>query len=784
MDPVQKLPPEITAEIFSYLDSQTLLTASLASRAWRERIQDSLLWRKLYLREGWQLNVEEVIEFERQRAEALQSASRKARMRRSESEFAQPLQKKRVTPGRVNSGASSVLDQNEETSIFGFNASTKIDSDSQMRDVADADYFSRKDDIDQNPPWSPYRERFMSPAVRADNPAKLNWTYLYRQRRKLEDNWLNGRFKNFQLPHPLYPWEAHRECIYTIQFSGNWLVSGSRDKTIRIWDLETKRLRCSPLLGHSRSVLCLQFDASEDEDIIISGSSDRNVIVWRFSTGEKLHELTNAHLDSVLSLRFDKRYLVTCSKDKLIKVWNRRELRATDENYPRVFAGVGVRYPSYIVDTSIIPPSTLEAQIANEQIQTLAPYSLLMTLDGHGAAVNAIQIDNNEIVSASGDRLIKIWDIRSGTCLKTLVGHQKGIACVQFDNKRIVSGSNDYTVRIYDHESGAEVACLQGHDDLVRTLQAGFGDPPGSEETLRLEAMEVEREYWEARRRGEIPEIEPGRRRASRLRNPGSRRPQDIVALGAKIPPGGGGSHWARIVSGSYDETIIIWKRDREGKWVVGQRLRQTDAARAASTIDETLAAEFLARTLRNRSPAVIRQLQPAPHSPGNPAPTGSLSNPVLTPVPSTVGVGHITQASHNLTISQPSIPSQNAFTIQQGQVTREPQPPPGRVIRLPPITSLAPNPSTQTQENIHGPNPQQQPIPEPVQLPPLNLPTQPTGRPPAPVPHVAATTRIFKLQFDARKLICASQDHIIVGWDFANGDKRLEEACRFFAGL
>jgi F-box and WD-40 domain protein 1/11 len=43
---------------------------------------------------------------------------------------------------------------------------------------------------------------------------------------------------------------------------------------------------------------------------------------------------------------------------------------------------------------------------------------------------------------------------------------------------------------------------------------------------------------------------------------------------------------------------------------------------------------------------------------------------------------------------------------------------------------------------------------------------------------------RIYKLQFDARKIICASQDSRIVGWDFAAGDEDIMEASQFFLGV
>jgi F-box and WD-40 domain protein 1/11 len=69
------------------------------------------------------------------------------------------------------------------------------------------------------------------------------------------------------------------------------------------------------------------------------------------------------------------------------------------------------------------------------------------------------------------------------------------------------------------------------------------------------------------------------------------------------------------------------------------------------------------------------------------------------------------------------------------------------------------------------GPNPHLhgQPILVPLGNPGVNL-QQPASR-------------VFKLQFDARRIICCSQDPKIVGWDFAAGDREIEEASAFFVG-
>jgi F-box and WD-40 domain protein 1/11 len=40
----------------------------------------------------------------------------------------------------------------------------------------------------------------------------------------------------------------------------------------------------------------------------------------------------------------------------------------------------------------------------------------------------------------------------------------------------------------------------------------------------------------------------------------------------------------------------------------------------------------------------------------------------------------------------------------------------------------------------------------------------------------------VFKLQFDAHRIICCSQTSVIVGWDFNNGDPELMEVSKFFA--
>ena len=232
----------------------------------------------------------------------------------------------------------------------------------------------------------------------------------------IEDNWRQGKFKL-----------SHIQCmsdgskgVYCLQYDNDKIVSGLRDNTIKMWNRKT--LECTKVLqGHTGSVLCLQYD----ENVIITGSSDSTVRVWCVRTGEAINTLQH-HCEAVLHLRFNNGLMVTCSKDRSIAVWDM--VSAHKINMRRV-------------------------------------------LVGHRAAVNVVDFDDKYIVSASGDRTIKVW--LSSTCefVRTLNGHRRGIACLQYRDNLIVSGSSDNTIRLWNIESGACVRILEGHNELVRCIR-------------------------------------------------------------------------------------------------------------------------------------------------------------------------------------------------------------------------------------------------------------------------------------------------------------------------
>jgi F-box and WD-40 domain protein 1/11 len=347
---------------------------------------------------------------------------------------------------------------------------------------------------------------------------------------RLADNWSNGKCINFPLPSPDHPGEAHADAVYNVKYDGRFVVSASRDKSICVWSVATKRLVVPPLLGHEASVLCVQFDPCPEEDIIISSGVDCHIIMWQFSTGKGLRIHRNAHASWVLCLQFDGRYLVTGSKDKTVKLWDRKS--------------IGIAQPDRI---------TTDAQLG---------LSLLATLSGHTAAVNAVAIRGDRIVSAAGDGSIRMWNYE-GDCLKIIKVHTKGVCSLDFDGRFTVTGSSDMTIRVCNLESEAEVECFSGHSDLVRIVKA------------------IKYSH-------------------GNLQTPGSSEESDTTDIISSTGP-----QWDRIVSGAYDATVIIWRKDIHDHWVVSHQLHLKDALQHLQLQVRNKGSKF--NNLNSSNPAISR---------------------------------------------------------------------------------------------------------------------------------------------------------------------------------
>ncbi|KAF5370245.1 hypothetical protein D9757_012009 [Collybiopsis confluens] len=334
---------------------------------------------------------------------------------------------------------------------------------------------------------------------------------------------------------------GHKDEVTSVAFSpdGTRIVSGSKDKLVRIWNAENGTAVGKPLKGHTSYVSCVAF--SPNGTRIVSGSWDTTVRIWNADSGIAVGKPLQGHTNMVNSVAFssDGSRIVSGSWDTTVRIWNAdsgtavgKPLRGHTSYVSSVaFSPNGTRIVSGSWDTTI--------RIWNTDSRT----AVGKPLQGHTNSVNSVafSLDGIRIVSGSHDNSVRIWNADSGTAVgKPLQGHTNLVNSVAFspDGTRIVSGSWDSTVRIWNADSGTAVGKpLQGHTNPVNSVALS---PDGTRIVSGSHDSSVR--VWNA---------DSGTAVGKRLQ--GHTNPVNSVAFS---PDG------TRIVAGSWGTTVRIWNAD------------------------------------------------------------------------------------------------------------------------------------------------------------------------------------------------------------------------------
>ncbi|NJO30609.1 MAG: WD40 repeat domain-containing protein [Richelia sp. SL_2_1] len=232
-----------------------------------------------------------------------------------------------------------------------------------------------------------------------------------------------------------YPWvrTGIADEINYLAFSphGQILASGGADCTIKIWHLGAKDL-IDIMDKHNGMVRCVAFSA--DGRILATGGDDRKIQFWDMS--DRQVEMTLSLDDTAAhSLIFsqDGKTLVTGSYRK-IKVW----------------------------------------QISPDQQISDVKVKLEHSLTAHSHIVRSLAVskDGKIMVSASTDKTIKVWDLKTGQLLRILEGHEDGVYTVAIsqDEQIIASGSADNTIKLWHLETGELLNTFAGHNNTVTAV--------------------------------------------------------------------------------------------------------------------------------------------------------------------------------------------------------------------------------------------------------------------------------------------------------------------------
>ncbi|KAL1917197.1 40S ribosomal protein RACK1 [Calcarisporiella thermophila] len=220
---------------------------------------------------------------------------------------------------------------------------------------------------------------------------------------------------NYGVPRKSLHGHNHFVQDVVISSDGQFALSASWDKTLRLWDLNTGATT-RRFVGHTGDVLSVSFSA--DNRQIVSSSRDKTVKLWN-TLGECKYNITeNGHSEWVSCVRFSPNpknpVIVSSGWDKLVKVWDLTKCKLRTNH---------IGHTGYVNTVTVSPDGSLCASGGKDGITMLWDLNEskhLYSLDA-GDEINALVFSPNRYwLCAATASCIRIWDLESKSVVDEL----------------------------------------------------------------------------------------------------------------------------------------------------------------------------------------------------------------------------------------------------------------------------------------------------------------------------------------------------------------------------
>ncbi len=205
---------------------------------------------------------------------------------------------------------------------------------------------------------------------------------------------------------------GHYAAVTALTYShdGNYIVTGSKDKTIKLWDAnDGKEIRS--YLGNKGTIIYLEFDNQDTK--LLSVCDDGIVKIWEVITSRIIKEFTIED-DYLISASFspDGKQIVTGSKKSFVSTWN-------------------IETGDKIADFKEIPKDLTSSK----------------NYEYAGARTVTFSKDGKYILAGSNDRTALLWNTKTGELIRKF--KKSKYNCSACMSEAIITPDNQFVITSY-----------------------------------------------------------------------------------------------------------------------------------------------------------------------------------------------------------------------------------------------------------------------------------------------------------------------------------------------
>lgn len=303
--------------------------------------------------------------------------------------------------------------------------------------------------------------------------------------------------------------KGHELAVLTVVISpdSSYAATGSRDKSVKLWELSTGR-EVRSFLGHTASVTSLDF--SNDGNYLISGSNDKSARIWEVKTGNEIL-FVQPDQERITDVAFDPKgkFFVTVGFGGKAIVWEFPSKKKIREFTADGYAGSGGSINLAISANGewlAIGEDNSVANVYKTSSWERAHLFNFSEFSSCGGCYTDVEFspDSRYLVKASNRGEVSRYNLNSGSLAKRYTKKVDDLRSVKFsrDGKQLVIASEKY-ITLYDAEKGDSLETI--NSDTEAKINNAVFSVDGKKVLLASDANVVQ--IWDLVRRKKVSEL-------------------------------------------------------------------------------------------------------------------------------------------------------------------------------------------------------------------------------------------------------------------------------------